>query len=143
LSRLALLLLCVVAAPVQAQMYKCVDAKGVTHYTETPVRGCKGREVGIKPQPPIGTPAPAQEDVAEQERAFRRRQLERGATAEKSAAEAKQREQRCSAAKAEHARLSNSRLFDRNARGEREFLDDAATARRIAQSQESVDAACR
>lgn len=124
-------------------MHKCVDAKGVTHYTETPVKGCKGREVNIKPQAPIGTQTIPQGNVAEEEREFRRRQIERGAAAEKSAAATKAREQRCSAAKAEHARLSNSRLFDRNARGEREFLDDAATARRIAQSQESVDAACR
>lgn len=124
-------------------MYKCVDANGVTHYTETPVRGCKGREVDIKPLPPTGAPAPAQADVAEQEREFRRRQLERGEAAEKSAAASKQREQRCAAAKAQHARLSNSRLFDRNAKGEREFLDDAATAKRLAQSQESVDRACR
>jgi len=143
LIRAPVLALLFASMPAAAQMYKCVDAKGVTHYTETPVKGCRGNPVDIKPQAPIGTQVAPKEDIGGQEREFRRRQLERGVAAEKSAAEAKQREQRCLAAKAEHARPSNSRLFDRNAKGERVFLDDSATAQRRAQSQENVDRACR
>lgn len=130
------------AVPAAAQMHKCVDARGVTHYTETPLPGCKGREVQIRPQAPIGTTVAPEADLGEQERAFRRRQLERAEAAQKSAADTKAREQRCQAARAELERLSSTRLFERNARGEREFLDDAATARRIGQQRDEVARAC-
>jgi len=47
------------AFPAQAQKsYKCLDAKGVTQYTQTPSTVCKDKPVEIKaPQPaPAGAP---------------------------------------------------------------------------------------
>ena len=38
----ALVLLCLAAFPAAAQMYKCVDSRGVTHYTDKPLTsGCR------------------------------------------------------------------------------------------------------
>lgn len=126
------------------QMYKCVDAKGVTHYTEQPLPGCKGRALDVKPlPPPSGAERAPAADIGEQEREFRRRQVERGEAARKSAVEASRRERRCAQARAELDRLSRSRLYVRNARGEREFLDEAASAARISRQQEEVNGACR
>jgi hypothetical protein len=56
------------ALPAAAQMYKCVDERGVTHYSDKPQPpGCKGGPVDIKGSPPIsGTvskPPPVDEKV--------------------------------------------------------------------------------
>jgi hypothetical protein len=46
---LALIALLVACAPAYAQMYKCVDARGVTHYSDKPMpASCKGGEVKIR-----------------------------------------------------------------------------------------------
>lgn len=51
----ALVLLAAACAsiPAWAQMYKCVDKQGVTHYADSPLPGCKGKEVDIRPLPSI------------------------------------------------------------------------------------------
>lgn len=47
------LLLAVLSTPCQAAIYKWVDEKGVTHYTEQPPAGGKGQEI----QPRVPAPA--------------------------------------------------------------------------------------
>lgn len=42
---LAFAALLAVSLPVQAQLYKCVDERGRTHYTDKPLPGCKGGAV--------------------------------------------------------------------------------------------------
>jgi hypothetical protein len=57
LALTALLLAC---APAYAQMYKCVDARGVTHYSDKPLPpSCKGGAVKIRATPPTGTGGPS------------------------------------------------------------------------------------
>lgn len=59
---LILIVLASIALPAQAQKsYKCVDAKGVTQYTQTPSSICKNKPVEIKGPAPAATPqrAPA------------------------------------------------------------------------------------
>jgi hypothetical protein len=142
-SRLRWLLAAALAAagPAAAQMYKCVDARGVTHYADKPTPGCANAAVDIRPSAPISgrLAAPAQ-DTAQQEADFRRRQLERG-EAERAAQEQRASlERRCTALRQERGLLaSGSRLVRYDARGERVFVDDAARAQRLAE----VDAALR
>ena len=134
------------AAPAGAvQMYKCVDAKGVTHYTEAPLPGCKGRAVDIQPQPPTsGKGVAPTRDLGEQERELRRRQLERGQAEEREAADRKKAEQRCQALRSEHARYSNSRrVYQNDAKGERVILDDSVREKRIAELQAEISKVCR
>jgi hypothetical protein len=46
---LALTVLLLACAPAYAQMYKCVDQRGVTHYSDKPLPpSCKGGEVKIR-----------------------------------------------------------------------------------------------
>lgn len=126
-----------------ATMYKCVDAKGVTHYTEQPVAGCKGREVDIRPVPPPSGKETRAGDMGQSETEFRRRQIERGQQEERQAAEEKQRRQACSAARSKlSAMVSSRRLYETNAKGEREYLDDATASARISGQQAEVKKHC-
>ena len=53
---LALTVLLLACAPAYAQIYKCVDARGVTQYSDKPVPpSCKGGAVKIRATPPTGT----------------------------------------------------------------------------------------
>ncbi len=57
---LALTILLLACAPAYAQMYKCVDARGVTHYSNKPLPpSCKGGAVKIRATPPSGTSRPS------------------------------------------------------------------------------------
>ena len=57
---LALTILLLACAPAYAQMYKCVDPRGVTHYSDKPLPpSCKGGAVKIRATPPTGTSAPS------------------------------------------------------------------------------------
>lgn len=133
--RLALLTLVLVACPVQAQMYKCVDAKGVTRYTDSPGAGCK--EVAIRGSPPIsGAIQPPSEDLARQEAEFRRRQLEREESADRDRTSLAER---CIQMRREYAALSSARRVARfNEKGEREYLDDSVREKRVAELQREI-----
>jgi hypothetical protein len=62
------------ALPAHAQMYKCVDSRGVTHYADQPTEGCRNAAVDIRPSPPIsGRLTPSAADPAQQDADFRRR----------------------------------------------------------------------
>lgn len=131
--RVLLLLLFPLCA--QAQMYKCVDERGKTQYTDKPQAGCKA--TAIKPSPPIsGAVRPRQEDLAAEDAALKRRQLER------EAGDAKARsalEQRCAKLRQEQHTLSGGRRISRiDAKGERVFLDDATRDQRLAQLEREL-----
>jgi hypothetical protein len=119
------------ALPAQAQMYKCVDERGVTHYTDKPPPGCKSaREVDIRPLPPVGgSVRPRAEDLKREEHDFQRRR------AEQESAEAKNRadlERRCRQVRSDIARLSSQRrVAVTNQQGERAYLEDAERERRL------------
>ena len=118
-------------------MYKCIDERGVTHYTDKPRPGCKGGAVDIQPiSPASGKIAPRSEDLAGQEADFRRRQIERERAAEKEgAAQAR----RCGPLRQEHARLSSGRRIARvSPSGEREYLDDAVREKRLAELRDQL-----
>ena len=103
MKTIALAALLAVSLPAQAQMYKCVDERGVTSYSDKPRPGCKGKEVDIRPIPPVsGQVNPDRSDVAGQEAEFRRRQIERGQAEAQDEAE---RKYQCDRLKWEYARL--------------------------------------
>ena len=133
--RLLGILLVAAACQAQAQMYKCTNERGVVQYTDKPIAGCK--EVDIRPSPPIsGTLQAPAEDLAKQDAAFRRRQIER----ERSTSAAQQAHtQRCTELRREYSMLSTSRRVVRmNEKGEREFMDEAVRERRLAELQRDL-----
>jgi hypothetical protein len=120
-----------VALPASAQMYKCVDARGVVQYSDKPSAGCKGGPVDIQPIPSLSghgpTPPPS---ASQQDTDFRRRQIER--ERQESSEKAAQME-RCTRVRQELAWLSASTRVSRiNDAGERVYLDDAAREARLA-----------
>jgi hypothetical protein len=123
--------LAVVSTAAAAQMYKCVDARGVVQYSDKPSPGCRGGPVDIQPIPSIsghGTSPPP--TASQQDTDFRRRQIER------ERLEASQKaalEQRCARVRQELAWLSASTRVSRiNDAGERVYLDDSTREAQLA-----------
>jgi hypothetical protein len=127
-----------VALPASAQMYKCVDQRGVVHYTDQPTAGCKGGAVNIQPIPPLSGEAakPQASDPAQQDADFNRRQIER--ERQDSLGKAAQQE-RCARVRQELAWLSaGTRVARINDAGERVYMDDATRDARVAQLKQQV-----
>jgi hypothetical protein len=139
----AALLAALLFAPAsQAQMYKCVDKKGVTHYTDSPPPGCKGGEVDIRPIPPIsggaGETPRREEDFAQQEAEFKRRQNERAGVESQERA---QLAERCKMLRQEHAVLSSGRPLARlNDQGERIYVPDEIREQRLNRLRDALRA---
>lgn len=135
------------AAGASAQLYRWVDKDGRVRYTDTPPPGgVQSRAI----RAPAAAPAPDASKgpltPAQQEQAFRKRQLEAQKAAEKSAlarkdAEAKQ--ENCARAR-EYLRTleSGQRVTRTNAQGEREFIDDATRARETQAARQAVQDWC-
>jgi hypothetical protein len=138
MTRVVLFALLVVPGLAGAQIYKCVDERGVTTYADKPRPGCKGGEVDIRASPPTsGQVQPRSEDLAREDADFRRRQLERERAGAKEQAAL---DRRCKALRQEHARLSTGRRLSQvNAAGERVYLPDDVRNQRL----EQVSAALR
>lgn len=121
-----------------AQMYKCVDERGVTSYSATPRPDCKGgKKVDIQASPPIsGSVAPRSANVPQQDADFKRRQIER------EQAEARDKTalgERCARLRSEHSMLaSGMRVFKTNERGERVYIEDATRDARLAALKEEL-----
>jgi hypothetical protein len=139
LKTLALAALLAACVPAQAQMYKCVDERGVTSYSDSPRPGCKGKEVDIRPIPPVsGELKPDTSDVAGREADFRRRQIERG---EVEANEQAVRKNECERMRREYARLQfPGRLSVVDAKGERTYIDDDTRQKRTAELRDKLGA---
>jgi hypothetical protein len=98
-----------------------------------------------------GSAKPAAKDdkpmtVAEKEADFQKRkkeQEEAAAKAEKDAAVAKDKQQACTSSRNNLAALeSGQRIARPNAKGEREFLDDAGRAAEISRAKDTISKAC-
>jgi hypothetical protein len=130
--------LLILAWPVHAQMYKCVDERGVTSYSATPRADCKdGKKVDIHGSPPIsGSVAPRSANVPQQDADFKRRQIER------EQAEVKDKTalgERCARLRSEQSMLSSGmRVFKTNERGERVYVEDATRDARLAAVREEL-----
>jgi hypothetical protein len=120
-------------------MYKCVDERGVTYYSDTPRPGCAGGPVDIRPIPPVsGTESPRSSSLAGEDADFKRRQIQRE---QDEAREKTALEQRCSSLRSEYALLgSGVPLIKSNERGERVYLEDATRDARMAQIREEMRA---
>ena len=120
-----------------AQMYKCVDERGVTSYSDKPRPDCKGGKADIRAIPPLsGKTAAPPSSVSGQDADFRRRQIEREqALAQEKTAAA----QRCAQLKSEQDVLAlGGRIFTVNERGERVYIEDASRDARLAQLKDEM-----
>ncbi|MCX7140747.1 MAG: DUF4124 domain-containing protein [Proteobacteria bacterium] len=161
---LALSLTLGLALPASAQMYKWVDSNGKVQYSDKPppsnVKTEKLRESAPAPAPAPSAPAAgdgkggAKQDaaksgpktVAEQEQAFRKRQLDSAKAREEAGqkqAESRDRTENCTRAKAAVASLQmGGRQVRIDEKGERVFLDDQQIAQELARAKQDAASAC-
>jgi uncharacterized protein DUF4124 len=139
--RLACLVACLalLVPAAQAQMYKCVDARGRVQYSDKPQPGCSGGPVDIQPIPPLSgqvAAPPPPSSTAQQDADFKRRQMERE---RQDAFEKSAQAERCQRVRQEIAWLSaGTRLSRINDAGERVYMDDAARESRLTQLRQAV-----
>lgn len=129
----SLMLVCALVLPLVAgaQVYKWVDANGVTHYGERPPANNKSKELQLREASPRQAGEAAKgsgysSNLKDREIEFRKRQTLREREDTRVAEEKAQREQNCRVARAELADVRNTRrLYELNDRGERVFMSDA------------------
>jgi len=147
------------AAAASAQLYRWVDKDGKVRYGDAPPPGVKSRMLG---SPPSATPPAAGDDAAkddaakdarkgpltpaEQEQAFRKRQMEARKAQEKEDLARKDSEARqanCARARESLANYeSGQRVARTNAQGERYYLDDDTRVAEAAKARQAVNDWC-
>ena len=142
--RIAAVLLAALALPSHAQMYKCVDERGVTHYTDKPRPGCKGGQVDIRPiPPPSGRERAPGPDAGSAERDFQRRQIERARADEAEGRGQEQQKRRCAGLRRELGLLQGGRgIFRLDDKGERVYLEDQERQKRSTELQAEIARTC-
>ena len=154
------LALCV-ALPASAQLYKWVDSDGKVQYSDKPPPSNIKAQKMHGAAPPSGAPeaadakAGASKDAskagpktaAEQEQAFRKRQLDAAKAREdegKKQAQERDRAENCKRARAALANLqAGGRQTRIDEKGERVFLDDQQIAQETDRAQQDVAGACK
>ena len=131
-------------APAQT-MHKCVDARGVTHYSDKPLAGCKSVEVRIEAQPPIsGTPPQSKEDFRRDENEFQRRRIAEERSREKEAKALEEQRRLCDTLQANLQRLqSGLRIVRPDDKGGYEYLEDEERNQNAAKLRDEIAQKCR
>ena len=143
----ACLALAAFAAGAQA-MYKWVDEKGTTHFSEyPPPDGAKASKVEPKVTPPSSpATAPAKNNAEAwraQETEFRKRQVERGQRDQAEQRERDERGQQCAQARRRLTFLQNTNRIHRdNEDGTRSFLTEAQRDAAIARARDAIKEKC-
>jgi Domain of unknown function (DUF4124) len=131
----------------QSQIYKWVDSKGVTHYSEKPPADSKSKSVELREATPrSGSTAavtPASPSLKDKEMEFRKRQVLREQTEAATAQEKTRREAACKNARAQLIDQQNSRLlYNLNERGERVYLSATERDASVARYEAEVNRNC-
>lgn len=141
------LLLCAcLAAPcaLAQQMYKWVDEKGVTHYSETPPPdGTKGAsKIEVKTPTPDRAPT---DNWREREAQSKERRAKQGVQDEQERMkEDSQRASNCRRAQRQADTMTHpGSIYRLNEKGERVFMEDKERAAKLDEAQQDVARYCR
>lgn len=142
-----LVALIALAAPAAAQVHVWKDSDGQTHYSDIPPRGIDSQTVDIPtPSSQGGNSGAGHKTLQEQEAEFRKRQAERSEAeakqADESARKAKLARQCADARNQLKALESGQRVTRFNAKGEREYLNDAQREEAAADLRKSLEEHC-
>jgi len=138
------------AASAAAQQYKWIDQDGHVRYGDMPPPGVKATP--LKPPPGPSSPSPAAKGApkgpltpAEQEAAFRKRQIDAQKTEEKQEKADQERQAKadnCARAQEQVRSLDVGRVARVDASGQRYFLDEKQIADEKAKAQDAVSKSC-
>lgn len=145
--RALLVLFLAAVIPDAAALYKWVDEKGVTHYTEEPPPpDRKATKVEIKPSPSTSSGAASSDDFKQREYEFRKNRLdkEQAEATEKLRAEreAAGRRNRCLRAQRALDILQSRPVYRTNERGERVYIEDKERAKELEEWREIARQNC-
>ena len=148
LTRLAIVLAALTLAVGRAEagtMYKWVDEKGVTHFSEDPPPDGKAQKIDVKPLPPTSNaPVAPPQDWHARELELRQKRLDKEKAEKKSEQDATQREARCLRAQRALDQLRRERpLYDVDKQGNRVYMDDKERAAEIESVRKAIEANCR
>lgn len=139
---LSLLLGLVLSGPAWGDIYKNVDSNGEVHYSDSPLPDAK--KLDLPPPPAADHAGPS---LADQERAFRQRRVDREEAEKKQQqqqAKAKRERDNCRAARDNLRTLQQgSRIYRYDAEGKRVYLDDQARRKAIGEAQRNIRSWCK
>jgi hypothetical protein len=143
----ALFLLAALPAGAQA-MYKWVDEKGTTHFSESPPPDekteKKASKVTPKVTPPSGPVTPSTTDWKAKDAEFRQRQIERGQSEQAEAKDSAKRQAACERARSRLSFLRNTNIIYRDKPdGGRTYMDESERAQEISRAQDVERETCR
>lgn len=129
-----------------AALYKWVDEKGVTHYTEEPPPDRKATKIEIRSDAPAAKPETS-ESWKDKEVEFRRRKLERERSEEAADARAKnaaaQRQNNCLRAREALEVLAPGHpVYRVNEKGERVYMEDAQREEQVKRWRKEAETWC-
>ena len=140
-----MLALALAAATAAAQIYKWVDEKGVTHYSESPPPDKKATKVETGPAAPAPTFVPdwKQKEIDSRNSAIERRQADEAAR-RKGEYDDAVRKDRCLRAQRDLQVFEAQRpVYRVNERGEKVFMEDSARPAALQEARRSVEAFCK
>jgi len=131
----------------QADLYKWTDDRGKVHYTDQPptLKAQIIRNDTAAAQAGITSQATQSLDAKDQAYQKRRKEADEArAKAEKEAEQARVQRENCAKARNNLSTLQNTpRVYTTDAAGQRTYMDDAARARALADSQKAAADFCK
>ena len=143
--RIVLLSLVLLPLAAAAQMYKWVDEKGVTHYSETPPPDGKGAKVDIKPSGPATQPPATdwkQKELDTRQQRIQKEQQEQNQKAQEQNVNSARRNNCLEAQRQLNIAQTPRPVFQVNEKGEKVYLDDKERQREIDGWQANVRKYC-
>jgi len=129
-----------------AELYKWTDGQGKVHYTDQPPT-VNAQTVKHPQAGQTETTTQATKSLSDKDQAYQKRHEEAEQArlkAEKEAEEARVRSANCAKARNNLSTLQNrSRVYTTNAAGQRTYMDDAARADALANSQKAISDFCK
>ena len=139
---LGLLCACGVLCASAQTMYKWVDEKGVTHFSETPPpEGAKGAaKIEVKPIAPDKAPV---DNWKQRELESKQRRVSESAKEEAARKDEAQRARRCSNARNRVDKLTHAAsVYHLNEKGERVYLEEKERAQELEEAKRDVARDC-
>lgn len=146
------LLLCLIALPAWADLYKWTDADGKVHYSDQPPPGDAKKTESIKqlksipPDPPAAATA-RPKTAADLDMEFRKRRVEAAeaeAKAQKDAAATDEKKRNCERASAQVASLERGgRITRPGPNGEQIYMSDEEIAKEVVSARKAADSWCK